>query len=661
MIETETYFERNRRGLMNALGGVRLALEAYIARLNGETPDQVPPNEVAPSPTESPQLENLIMAFKLSRFERDVLLLCAGVELDTQIPALCVAAHGDPARGYASFSLALAALPNAHWDAIGPFSPLRRWRLVEIQPGSTMTQSALKIDERILNYMAGASHVDMRLSNLLETVQETELVLSQQALAERIVVAWSRAQRGLQLPAVQITAIASGSARAVIAHACERLGLKLAALPASLVPTEPAELETLARLWEREVALAKGALFLDCFALENSEVRSAAVNRLIERIGGPLVIAGRERRRDLARATLNFDVRKPDVHEQRQVWHSALGPDLEDTANALTDPLVAQFNLDAGRIRAVADEALAWADDPDLERGKPLALARALWDAARLNARPTLEGLAQRIDGASGWDDLVLPFAQREVLSDIAKHVRHRGTVYERWGFGGRNPRGLGITALFAGASGTGKTTAAEVLSKELELDVYRIDLSSTVSKYIGETEKNLARIFDAAEEGGAILLFDEADALFGKRSEVKDSHDRYANLEISYLLQRMEQYSGLAILTTNIKSALDTAFMRRIRFVVQFPFPDPAQREEIWRRVYPKNAPTDGLDYAKLAQLNVSGGSIRNIALSSAFLAADDDAPIQMHHVLQAAHAEYAKQEKVITQAEVRGWLEDE
>jgi ATPase family associated with various cellular activities (AAA) len=656
MIETDTSFDHNRRGLMKALDGIKIALERYIARLNGE----ILPDQPVPEPTESPRLDRLIAAFTLSAFERDVLLLCAGVELDAQIPALCAAAHGNPDRGYASFSLALAALPGAHWGAISPFSALRRWRLVEVQTGNTMTQSVLRIDERVLNFLAGISHLDARLSNLVETVQETELVPSQQALAERIVVAWSRTWRSPQAPAVQITAMASGSARAVIAHACTRLDLKLTALPASLIPTEPAELETLARLWEREVALAQGALLIDCFGLENTELRSAAVNRWIERVSGPMVIIGRERRRDLVRATLNFDVKKPDVQEQRQVWHSALGPELKTTANALTDPLVAQFNLDAGRIRAVADEALARAETPN-DPTTPHALARVLWDAARLNARPTLEGLAQRIDGASGWDDLVLPHAQREVLSDIAKHVRHRGTVYERWGFGGRNPRGLGITALFAGASGTGKTTAAEVLSKELELDVYRIDLSSTVSKYIGETEKNLARIFDAAEEGGAILLFDEADALFGKRSEVKDSHDRYANLEISYLLQRMEQYSGLAILTTNIKSALDTAFLRRIRFVVQFPFPDPVQREEIWRRVYPKNAPTDGLDYAKLAQLNVSGGSIRNIALSSAFLAADDDAPIQMHHVLQAAHAEYAKQEKVITQAEVRGWLQDE
>jgi SpoVK/Ycf46/Vps4 family AAA+-type ATPase len=195
------------------------------------------------------------------------------------------------------------------------------------------------------------------------------------------------------------------------------------------------------------------------------------------------------------------------------------------------------------------------------------------------------------------------------------------------------------------------------VLANELSLDLYRIDLSQVVSKYIGETEKNLRRVFDAAEEGGAILLFDEADALFGKRSEVKDSHDRYANIEVSYLLQRMEDYRGLAILTTNMKSALDTAFLRRIRFIVQFPFPDAAQRAEIWRRIFPRETPTEGLDMNRLARLNVTGGNIRNIALNAAFLAADAGEPVRMCHLLRAARSEYAKLEKPLTESEIGGW----
>jgi SpoVK/Ycf46/Vps4 family AAA+-type ATPase len=236
-------------------------------------------------------------------------------------------------------------------------------------------------------------------------------------------------------------------------------------------------------------------------------------------------------------------------------------------------------------------------------------------------------------------------------------HVRRRTQVYESWGFGRNGARGLGVSALFAGESGTGKTLAAEVLAAELHLDLYRIDLSAVVSKYIGETEKNLRRVFDAAEDGGAVLLFDEADALFGKRSEVRDSHDRYANIEVSYLLQRMEAYRGLAILTTNLKSALDPAFQRRLRFIVHFPFPDAGQREAIWQRAIPPGAPTAGLDVRKLARLHVTGGGIRNIALNAAFLAADTGEPIGMGHLLAAARAESGKAGWPLSEAETRGW----
>src|SRR5262249_41009813 len=237
-------------------------------------------------------------------------------------------------------------------------------------------------------------------------------------------------------------------------------------------------------------------------------------------------------------------------------------------------------------------------------------------------------------------------------------HVRQRSVVHGDWGFRDRYGRGLGVTALFAGASGTGKTMAAEVIAAELDLDLYQIDLAGVVSKYIGETEKNLRRIFDAAEDGGAVLLFDEADAIFGKRSEVRDSHDRYANLEVSYLLQRMESYRGLAILTTNMKQSLDTAFLRRLRFIVQFPFPGAVERKRIWEHVFPKAAPLGPLDYTLVAKLNVPGGVIRNIATHAAFLAADQGTEIGMGHIMSAARVEYAKLERPLTPAETGGWV---
>jgi SpoVK/Ycf46/Vps4 family AAA+-type ATPase len=275
-----------------------------------------------------------------------------------------------------------------------------------------------------------------------------------------------------------------------------------------------------------------------------------------------------------------------------------------------------------------------------------------------MQSRPRLEGLAQRIEPSATWDDLVLPEKQKQLLAQIAIHVRQRTKVYRKWGFASKGQRGLGISALFAGPSGTGKTMAGEVLANHLRLDIYRIDLSQVISKYIGETEKNLRRVFDAADEGAAILLFDEADALFGKRSEVKDSHDRYANVEVSYLLQRMEAYRGLAILTTNRRDALDTAFLRRIRFVVEFPFPEAAQRAEIWHRVFPRQTPTEDLRIDRLARLSAAGGNIQNIAMGAAFLAADAGEPVRMSHLLSAARVEFTKIERPLTDSETAGWV---
>jgi ATPase family associated with various cellular activities (AAA) len=274
----------------------------------------------------------------------------------------------------------------------------------------------------------------------------------------------------------------------------------------------------------------------------------------------------------------------------------------------------------------------------------------------RAQARSGLRNLATRVEPAAGWTDLVLPEAQLSTLRQLAANVRHKDLVNGQWGFAARHPRGLGVTALFTGGSGTGKTTAAEVIAAALDLDLYRIDLATVVSKYIGETEKNLREIFGAATDTDAILLFDEADALFGKRSEVRDSHDRYANLEVSYLLQQMEAYQGAAILTTNMPHVLDPAFLRRLRFIVQFPFPDAAARARIWRGIFPTATPVGDLDFDRLAQLGVTGGTIRNIATLAAFLAAGDGERVETRHLLAAIRTEYAKLDKPLTAAETRG-----
>ncbi len=578
-------------------------------------------------------LDALCATFDLTPFERDVLLLCAGMELKGKFAQLCAAAQGDLNRPYPSFGLALAALPDAHWSALAPGSPLRRWRLIEVGAGS-LTQSAIRIDEPILHYLTGIADTDARLADYLEPLRLIDdLVPSQLRVAEQIGALMQKGDH----PAIQLCGEDAATRRQVAAKAYALAGMDAAVISASLLPSAPAELETLARLLERESLLTRQGIILEA----DGERLDAPIARLIDRLNEIVILSAQERLPLSNQASLGFDVRQPSRDELRLIWRTALDPQAD--VNGQLEAVISQFSLSPSAIQAVSAEVVS---------------ADALWEACRAYARPQLDDLAQRIETHASWLDLVLPEAQLQVLREIALHVRQRATVYETWGFGARSPRGLGISALFAGQSGTGKTLAAEVLANELRLDLYRIDLSQVVSKYIGETEKNLHRIFDHAEGGGVILLFDEADALFGKRSEVKDSHDRYANIEVSYLLQRMETYRGLAILTTNLKGALDTAFLRRIRFVVQFPFPDLTDRAEIWRRIFPSATPTLGLDYSKLARLNVAGGNIRNIALNAAFLAADAGEPVGMRHLSLAARGEYAKLEKALTEAEIGGWL---
>jgi hypothetical protein len=605
--------------------------------------------EEAHDPTAPPALEGLAAVFSLSPFEREVLLLCAGMELDADFPRLCAEAQGDARRTYPTFSLALAALPEPHWDALTPAGPLRRWRLIEVTSGTEpLVHSPLRIDERVLHYLAGVSYLDERLQGLVEPIADApeDLPPSHAELARGVSRLWADEDEGGAWPVVSLCGNDIAGKRAVASAACAAQGLRLYVLRAADLPASAAEREALARLWEREAILQSRALLVETDEAD----ASPSVVSFVESVRGVMLVASREAPRTRRRPALRVEVNRPGAAEQKALWRQTLGSPAEEM-NGQLEALVSQFSLGAEAIRAASVQARARLA-PEAEG------AAALWDACRAQARPRLDDLAQRIEPAARWDDLVLPAPQLRALGAITAHVRRRTTVYDDWGFAARGERGLGISALFAGTSGTGKTMAAEVLANELRLDLYRIDLSQVVSKYIGETEKNLRRVFDSAEEGGAILLFDEADALFGKRSEVKDSHDRYANIEISYLLQRMESYRGLAVLTTNLKPALDSAFVRRLRFVVQFPFPEAAQRAEIWRRVFPPSVPTEGLDPTKLARLNVAGGHIRNIALHAAFIAAEAGEPVRMSHLLRAAHSEYAKLEKPLTESERGGWV---
>ncbi|MFI2346432.1 ATP-binding protein [Streptomyces sp. NPDC019443] len=651
MSTTESWTEANQRYVSASLGVLK-----HIVRTSPEEGDggkdedllrleeeRVASRNAMPMPS---ALDRIASALALSGFERDVLLLCAGVELDSAVAAACATAHGDPVRRYATFGLALGALPDAHWSALTPAAPLRRWHLVDLVHPEVPTTSPLRIDERVLHALAGLAYLDPRLTPLVRPVPAPEALPA--ALGEtagRLASLWSAPDTH---PHVQLYGPQRSNLLAVAATACTRAGLHPVRMRTTGLPTTPTERELLARLCERETVLGAVAWLLD---VDEPEQAASALD-FAAGTDAPLILLAREPLcgPDSRPHGIGIPVPRLSPSDARDAWTHALGTGTALRLNSRLERVIGQFDLGVEAMRAAAEEV-----DPRLPTE---AAGRQLWEACAAQARPTLDALTQRIPPQATWDDLVLPAPQTEALRQLSAHARHRLRVLHDWGFAERGGRGLGTSALFAGPSGTGKTLAAEVLAADLDLDLYRIDLSQVVSKYIGETEKNLRSVFDAAEAGGAVLLFDEADALFGKRSEVKDSHDRYANIEVSYLLQRMETYRGIAILTTNLKDSLDPAFLRRLRFIVHFPFPDEELRAAIWRRAFPDSTPVDGLVPERLASLTVTGGSIANIALSAAFLAAEDDLRVGMHHVLAAARAEYAKLEKVLTDTEVREWM---
>lgn len=611
----------------------------------------------------SPALVLLAKHLGLSTFDSHVLALCAAMELDTSIAALCANAQQNSSKAYPTFALAFALFDDPDWNALSPHAPLRYWRLLEInQPGSVpLTSASLSVDERIVNYLKGINYLDDRLAPLLDSkamqTKADALPLSQQQAVDKITERLKYANGIDKTPVIELLGHDTASKQLIADTVAAALGLNLQFISSSAIPKQTGDFETFARLWQRESLLMPLALYVEIQGSENEE--KSQLKRFLQRCDGVVFVDLNDSKTETARNRLSIEVNKPSPAEQQQLWAQAL------QGYALQNPqhLVEQFSFNQSEINRIAHSVLndlaKQNSDEAINATLSANLDSQIWQACRLTARVGMEQLAKRIDVKSSWDQLVLPPEQKALLQQITNQVDQRNRVYEEWGFRDQMNRGLGINALFSGASGTGKTMAAEVMANSLGLDLYRIDLSTVVSKYIGETEKNLSQLFDGAEDSGAILFFDEADALFGKRSEVKDSHDRYANIEINYLLQRLESYKGLAILATNMKNALDKAFVRRLRFIVDFPFPDAVQRQEIWKKVFPENTPVDeNFDYQRLAKLDLTGGNIHNVAMNAAFLAAQENSKITMPLILNAARVEYRKLERPTKESNFQ-WLD--
>jgi AAA+ superfamily predicted ATPase len=651
-------------------------------RLLDTWPGMPAPDDAADEPSlleaidQDGPLARLAQGYGLSGFDVDVLLLALAPELDLRYERLYAFLQDDVSRRRPTVDLALNLLcatgeqKLAMRERFTSDAALIRYGLISLVAEPTHTSPPLlahviRLDDAVTRQLLGHGGLDPALrssSTLLEPVDGVGdlalragdrwallgLVAQAHAAGRPLRLYFSGPRGRTKLRVAQALAGAAGAPLLSI-----DLGYALAA---------DTGFPALVGKVFREARLARAVLYAEPFDVLLGPERDADRQRLMSELAGHdgvTILAGTRAQPPRGPGThgqLHVPFPVPDDEQRERHWRAELERAGIDLDGDELERLAGRFRLTPDQIAdavALAVNRTRWrsaadpGDRPDEAERPGLA---DLFEAARAQPVTGLDGLATKIEPVHGWNQIVLPGDTVAQLREMCQQVVQRRHVLEEWGFARRLSIGKGVTALFAGPSGTGKTTATDIIARELGLDLYKIDLSRVVSKYIGETEKNLERIFTEAENANCILLFDEADALFGKRSEVRDSHDRYANIEIAYLLQQMDQYEGIAILATNLRQNMDDAFVRRLNFIIEFPFPDEAQRAEIWRIHFPDEARREpDLDFDLLGrEFRISGGSIKNIVLGAAFLAAGDGDPIGLPHLLRAARREYQKLGKV-------------
>ncbi len=620
------------------------------------------------------RLETLRRSFGLTQFDIDTLLICIAVELDLRYERLYAYLHDDVTKRKPSVDLVLNVLVPTLDEKLAlrqRFSvdaPLIRHHVVDFvedpsMPNPPLLATYLKADPRIVGFLLGFDDIDDRIrdtTTLIEAEESSdgrwlnkEMMFRLRGLRDR-----DMAQGQLVIHLRGPYGIGKQSTAAAI---CAEKGLKLLVVDLSRLSSDRlVSLDTAVRLIIREAQLHHAALYWQGFDMlfeDKNKQLFETFTRHLECSPSLIFLAGKrlwEPRGPLRGLSFTrLDLAGPSAEERVKAWGAELNDKHDLEPNIDIAEIASKFKFTAGQIR----DAVATATNLATWRGaesSPIS-KNDLYEAARRHSNQTLSTLARKVTPTYQWDDIVLPVDRVEQLGEICNYVTYRGRVYGEWGFGGKLALGKGLSVLFAGPSGTGKTMAADIIAGELGLDLYKIDLSTVVSKYIGETEKNLSQIFTEAETSNSILFFDEADALFGKRSEVKDAHDRYANIETGYLLQRMEEYEGVVILATNFRKNMDEAFVRRLHFTVEFPFPKENDRRRIWEGIWPAATPRDPmLDLEFMARrFDVTGGNIRNIALAAAFLAADNGSLVDMTHLIRATQREYQKMGKIITEGD--------
>lgn len=625
-------------------------------------------------------LIHLARCFHLSEFEQQALVICLAPQIDARYEKLYAYLQNDLTKKLPSIDLILDLLYQDPEDRLRyltyfhPSLPLRHFHLVESvenESGTSAAQRSLRANWRIIHYVLGNQAVDERLIGDLRFFPplDWQKVVIPEALKNRLQVLF---QLAVENPSGQRPIIylhgRSGVGKKTLARAlCGDVELMMLVVNLQRLVASPETLQAKVRLVLREGLLQPAAIFFDHVErLETLKDEYASLfDDLIQEIAdmGWITFLGSENPLPSALLELSaicpVEIPRPGHEAQNALWKVHLDGELLQSEMPSFDRLTASFDLTGGQIALAVRRARQSALARDPEQGE-VNLADLMANS-RIESQPRLTALARKIEPQYCWRDLVLPDEQMQQLCELSNQVKHRSAVMVDWGFANKLSLGRGLNALFAGPSGTGKTMAAEVIANDLGLDLYKIDLSAVVSKYIGETEKNLSRVFTEAEHSNAILFFDEADALFGKRSEVKDAHDRYANIEIAYLLQKMEEYEGITILATNLRKNIDEAFTRRIRFIIEFPLPEEEYRRRIWQGIWPQGTPlAPEVDLGFMSrQFKFAGGNIRNIALTAAFYAADNGKAVGMKHLILATKREYQKMAKLCMKSEFGEYYE--
>jgi len=618
------------------------------------------------------RLHTLSQLFNLDPFEIDIILICLASELDLRYEKLYSYIHNDVTKKRPTVDLIMKLLSfsiGERFKARKYFSPdsvLINNFLIHLASEGTQGQlpllsNSLKLDERVIDFLLGFDEIDPKLRNFSSIKRPTkifnDLILTNDEKKTLIDIVKCQIHNKNSVMFLFHGPYGTGK-KAVSEAICKELGRKMLVVDPEFL-SNSGYFETLDIIL-REAILQNSALYFEGFdeLLKDSDsgVSPTKLIQKLDRFPNWIFLSSnhswepRSILKNNVFVTYPFPI--PSFTIRKQLWDIHLKNDSTPSNDLNVNALATKFNFSGGQIK----DAIFTASNAAMTKSpvSPVLSMKELYQGCKAQSNQKLTTLARKIETHNGWEDIILPKDTNEQLKEVCGFIKYRGIVYNDWGFDRKLSMGKGLNILFSGPSGTGKTMAAEIIAKEVGLDLYKIDLSSVVSKYIGETEKNLKKIFKEAETSNAILLFDEADALFGKRSEVKDAHDRYANIETNYLLQKMEEHEGIVILASNFRKNIDEAFLRRLHFTIEFPFPDEKSREMIWRNIFPNQTPIgDGVDFNFLSKFKITGGNIKNIALSAAFLAAGDSSVVEMEHMIKTTKREFQKMGKLCNQSD--------